>query len=475
MTAYRRFTSQQISDLLAHLRSWHPLRNHRDTVARLVDQADTNDAVSIEIGRTLFTANCVTCHGAEGRGDLALSLNTPEFLTVASNDYLYETIAAGRPGTGMPAWRHLSNDDVASLILLMRSWQQGESRTLPIDTIAGDWDAGRLLYAGLCASCHGSDAEGGVGPQLANPVFLRSASDAMIREWIAHGKAGTPMRAFLKGEQGAAEIQPGQIDNLVAYLRSLERQPRVGIMRSPNGRPERGRVWYAQLCAACHGADGEGASGPALANAGFLGTASDGFLLATLAMGRDGTEMRPVKDGPQSILALTSDQVNDVVAFLRSWETSPPTKTIPHRYVIPWDFEHGRQLYEANCAGCHGVNGKPEIAAAEVSAWAPELNNEGFLAAATDGFLTATIVRGRSGTAMRPFGHGTQGLVDLSMQDIDDIVAYIRQWSTLHPSPLTIPAQRSRETSTTRTREETDTHTEPRVAARSGSSQEGDE
>lgn len=111
----------------------------------------------------------------------------------------------------------------------------------------------------------------------------------------------------------------------------------------------------------------------------------------------------------------------------------------PHRYVVPWDLGHGRQLFESNCVGCHGTEGR--------GSWAPELNNEGFLAAATDGFLQATIVRGRKGTAMRPFGRGTHGLTDLSSEDIDDIVAYIRHWSTLAPSPMTLPAERSLEPS----------------------------
>ncbi|RMF70949.1 MAG: hypothetical protein D6744_18705, partial [Planctomycetota bacterium] len=57
------------------------------------------------------------------------------------------------------------------------------------------------------------------------------------------------------------------------------------------------------------------------------------------------------------------------------------------------------------------------------------------------GFLQATIVRGRAGTAMRPFGHGAQGVDDLSEQDIDDIVAYIRRWSKEPGLPITIPAE----------------------------------
>ncbi|MCP4452609.1 MAG: hypothetical protein GY809_14200, partial [Planctomycetes bacterium] len=69
-------------------------------------------------------------------------------------------------------------------------------------------------------------------------------------------------------------------------------------------------------------------------------------------------------------------------------------------------------------------------------------NDQHFLRAATGGFLRATIARGRDGSSMRAFGQGSQGLVDLTSDDIDDIVAYIRQWSTQSGLPITIPAQR---------------------------------
>ena len=453
MPGWRQLDSQQISDLLALMRSWNPVRNDRPGVLALLGSAKP-DRVSAEIGNTLYLANCAMCHGRAGQGDLAPSLATQEFLTVVGNDYLYETIAHGRPGTGMPAWHHLSNEDVASLLLHLRTWQKEPDRKLSTRTIDGDWDAGRFLYTGLCVGCHGDDAEGGVGPQLNNPVFLRTATDQMLREWIAHGKVGTAMRAFVKGEQGTAELRDSQIDDLVAYVRSLSRRPRVPFAKRPSGRPELGRMWFAVSCAGCHGDDGEGASGPSLANPEFLRVASDGFLMATMALGRDGTEMRPVKKGAQSILTLDSDQVNDLVAYLRSLEHAP-RPGIPHRYVVPWDLARGRKLYGSNCAGCHGINGKAELSEpGRLSAWAPELNNKSFLAAATDGFLQATIARGRTGTAMRPFGHGAQGLVDLTTRDIDDIVAYIRRWSGQTGLPITIPAERKNKQTKTRTQGE---------------------
>ncbi len=441
MPGWRQFDSLQLSDLLSTMRSWHGVRSERGRTLKLAAARRNSLEASASIGRTLYQANCTMCHGPRGEGDLGPSLATQEFLALADNGYLYETLSEGRPGTGMPAWRRMSSADVASLIRFIRTWQTVPARNLPDQPLHGDWDTGKILFQGMCAGCHGTHAEGGVGPQLNNPVFLKTANDAMLYRWIAYGKTGTPMRSFIKGAQGAAELSGRQIEDIVSHVRSMERDRRVWAMKSPSGRPELGRIWYAMVCTSCHGTRGEGASGPSLANPEFLHAASDGFLMATLARGRDGTEMRPLKKSPQSIVSLSSDQINDVVAFLRFWETEPPQAGIPHRFEIPWDLGHGREVYESNCSGCHGMQGRAEKEDARMSSWAPELNNEGFLAAATDGFLQATIVKGRMGTAMRPFGKGLQGLVDFSSGDIDDVVAHIRRWSTHTGGPMTRPAE----------------------------------
>ncbi|MBI4585933.1 MAG: c-type cytochrome [Planctomycetes bacterium] len=446
MPAWREFGAQEVGDLLAYIRSWQPARGDLEGALRLCSGEETA-AVSGAIGKILFEANCVMCHGPQGEGDLGPSLNTQEFLTAVPDEYLLATLLQGRPGTAMPSWRHLANEDLASIVRHLRAWQKESSRprewrNFPVE--AGDAYTGQHLFVEICSGCHGREGEGATGPQLNNPVFLRSATDRMLEEWIAYGKGNTEMRGFKRGGHGIAELADRQIDDLVAYLRSLEQKSDGEILRvakSPYGRPEKGALLFEQSCTGCHGTRGEGASGPALSNPGFLRFASDGFLLATMALGRHGTEMRPVKKGPQSILELSSDEVNDLVAFLRSWEADPhagagKAAAVAHRFVVPWDLERGRQLYASNCAGCHGVGGK--------GSWAPELNNEGFLAAATDGFLQATIARGRKGTAMRPFARGGQGLGELGSDDIDDLVAYIRSWSKAQPSPMTIPAERSR-------------------------------
>ena len=140
----------------------------------------------------------------------------------------------------MPAWRQLSSQDVADLLSLLRSWQTKPTEELPEVHVTGDWQNGELLYQGMCASCHGPQAEGALGPQLSNPIFLATVTDAALMHWISYGRMGTPMRPFLRGQQGAAGLSKSQIEDVVTYLRSLRGRQlsdgqRIGLGFAPRG------------------------------------------------------------------------------------------------------------------------------------------------------------------------------------------------------------------------------------------------
>ena len=498
MPSWRELDNRDVSDLLAFIRSWQPLESDRDEVLRAVaalpaasaargqttepaarsgdDESPSPDAnnenndtnqdsaenkaenesgrlpavqesdgsatvpatalassatytPSADIGLKLYRSRCVVCHGQNGEGGIGPSLNNQSVLSVVSNEFLHDTITRGRPGTAMPAWRQLSSQDTADLIALLRSWQREPMKLLPNVHVTGDWQNGELLYRGMCASCHGPEAQGAIGPQLSNPVFLDTVSDATLIEWISHGRTGTQMRPFLRGQQGAAELSEYQIEDIVTYLRSLRSKQRPDGQRIGLGFAPRGRVLFERACAGCHGPQGEGATGPAIRNPAFLDTVADGFLRATIVLGRDGTEMRPMGQGGSGIVELRPEEIDDLIAYLR---TAQPPQQPAHRFVIAANPDRGGHLYKQFCAGCHGSDGK--------GGFAPELNNPGFLRAATDGYLQATIVRGRRGTAMRPFGHGRHGLADLTQRQINDIVSFIRQWSPdLRPLRRTEP------------------------------------
>jgi cbb3-type cytochrome c oxidase subunit III len=188
-----------------------------------------------------------------------------------------------------------------------------------------------------------------------------------------------------------------------------------------NSAVERGRGLYALHCAACHGADGEGrarGNATSLNNPDFLAAAGDAFLRATIARGRCGTEMRAwaqAAGGP-----LRPAEIEEVIAFLRSWQRDVPQRPAPR--AGRGDPTHGRKVYEAACASCHGWEGKGELG------MGPALSNPDFLATADDAFLWATVAYGRRDTPMFPSLRGLDGVRQFSEAEIDDLVAYLRSW-----------------------------------------------
>ena len=63
-----------------------------------------------------FAANCAACHGQNREGLVGPAL-TPDALT-QDDQFYFDTIADGRPGTAMPSWSAagLTNDDIANLV-----------------------------------------------------------------------------------------------------------------------------------------------------------------------------------------------------------------------------------------------------------------------------------------------------------------------------------------------------------------------
>lgn len=91
------------------------------------------DAKTISEGRTLYQANCASCHGpvGAGNGDLAKALNpSPALLAyliqtpMAVDEYMLWTIAEGGQafGTDMPGYLgSLAKDDMWKIIAYMRA------------------------------------------------------------------------------------------------------------------------------------------------------------------------------------------------------------------------------------------------------------------------------------------------------------------------------------------------------------------
>jgi cytochrome c oxidase cbb3-type subunit 3 len=87
--------------------------------------------------------------------------------------------------------------------------------------------------------------------------------------------------------------------------------------------------------------------------------------------------------------------------------------------VPPSEVVDFNQLYEQNCAGCHGVDGKGGAAIA--------LANPVFLAIANDTVIRNTASNGVLGTPMPAFAQSASGM--LTDKQIDALVRGIRTWA----------------------------------------------
>lgn len=74
---------------------------------------------------------------------------------------------------------------------------------------------GAEIYSALCARCHGSDLEGGVGPRLGGfDASSATESDEYLVTTITRGKGRMP--SF------GASLSDAQIERVVAYVREQQ-------------------------------------------------------------------------------------------------------------------------------------------------------------------------------------------------------------------------------------------------------------
>lgn len=238
-------------------------------------------APDLAAGRALFERHCAVCHGMQGRGDgrAAYLLDPPprdfgsgRFRLVSTANGvptqadLVATIKRGMPGSAMPPWEWMAEEDLWNVALYVRHlsiegqvndmlrWaqEQGEelteaqARAIVEDRMVPGkrievpavpepdpvtLERGRRKYVKICAPCHGESGTGDSPVNLAGELKNEDGTPNVARDFTAGIFKGgsTPediMRRILAGLPGspmpATRIDdPDELGALAVYVRSL--------------------------------------------------------------------------------------------------------------------------------------------------------------------------------------------------------------------------------------------------------------
>lgn len=332
-------------------------------------------------GQQLFQINCSGCHGV----GVAFS---------GTEDELRDLISKGGQHLTMPAWqRTLNQADLSTLAAYV---------TDPESTPAGE-----VLFGRHCSSCHGD--------RVPTAPDIDSA-----RKIISSGGAHITMPVW--GEILTSE----QLDALVQYT-----------LDASKGRgTEEGARLFAENCAVCHGQFGEGGPNPArpgdlispISTADFLKTRDDATIRNIISLGQPDSGMSPFGSANGGLLS--DDEVDSIVAYIRSWESNPPSVTLPE---VPTPTPAPTQpiqpaltaqdIFNGICAQCHGLNGE--------GGSGPAINTEEVQAKYDDQALFNIISQGVPSTTMIGVGNV------FSDDQIKQLVSLVRNLKPGEGAPAT--------------------------------------
>jgi mono/diheme cytochrome c family protein len=178
---------------------------------------------------TLYAQNCAACHGAEGRGGASIALANPVYLAIVDQNALHNVVANGVRGTSMPAFAQsaggLLTDEQINVITsgIVSRW--GRKGTLdgtnPPSYAAktmGNTARGEIAFGTYCASCHGSEGQGGSkGSAISNDSFLALVSNQGLRTIVITGRPdlrAPDWRANVPGKP----MSDQEITDVIAWL-----------------------------------------------------------------------------------------------------------------------------------------------------------------------------------------------------------------------------------------------------------------
>lgn len=264
-------------------------------------------------GKAVFLLNCAACHQANGRGGgpypplagnpAVNAIDSADLIRIVLNGRTGPiTVNGTQYGGNMPSWRELSDDEIAAVLTYVRSaWSNG-APAVSADQVAAARApvamSGEALFAAHCATCHQPTGQGtDVYPPLAGNSVVTAADPSAMVAVIVNGRTG-PLTVNGKTFDNRMPTWKGQLSNadiasVATYVRSSwgngaspvteEEVAAAGASVSS----QVGASVYAKNCAACHGADGAGGVGPALAGNPKVNIDDPTAMLTTIVRGRN--------------------------------------------------------------------------------------------------------------------------------------------------------------------------------------------
>jgi mono/diheme cytochrome c family protein len=211
-------------------------------------------------GAAVYSASCAMCHGSGGGNLRGHTLNLSQISSVTTNGVGTMSGFSGR----------LSAAEISNVSQYVASVGSGAGVTTTT-AAPGSAVSGSTLYMQSCSGCHGLHGEGGPGGALAGTTLGRSQVVAVI----AGGASGMP--AY---DPQLSSVEIAAIADHVLSLAggaATTGTTAAGVTVVPPELAE-GHSLFAQFCAACHGADGEGGLGGPVAGIEMSAAELDGVV-----------------------------------------------------------------------------------------------------------------------------------------------------------------------------------------------------
>lgn len=139
----------------------------------------------VAAGRSVYNSTCTDCHGVDGgAGGRAPELGGNRRYFRLSEASIFDTIKHGIPGTGMPPFAQLSDNDIWRIVVFIRNLRGNASEM----NVPGNVANGAAIFSGKggCESCHMINGKGGtLGPDLSSiggTSTLKSIRDVLTEE-----------------------------------------------------------------------------------------------------------------------------------------------------------------------------------------------------------------------------------------------------------------------------------------------------